>query len=224
MAYRSIIKLDTLTEISSESILANPSGSTGQVTEVGLGLYLEFDGSNNLAVNIPTFSGAGTTGLVPDPVTSTGLFLSDNGTYLAAQTPLSFLDEGSLIAGPNVVSQIDFVGATVTASESTGTLTVTVDSENRFTDQRTVTASTDSVLTTDFIVLLDTSSNNIDLTLPASPSVGDRYIIKKSALANDANVIPNGTDNLENVNASYMLCDLDSITVVYTGSSGWYII
>lgn len=91
-----------------------------------------------------------------------------------------------------------------------------------------VTASqttTYQVLVTDYIIQADSTSAGFTITLPASPTTGDTYIIKDIggvAVTNNITISGNG-NNIDTTSTYTMNINNQSITVVY-GSSKWLII
>lgn len=83
-----------------------------------------------------------------------------------------------------------------------------------------------SISSSDCVIFANATSGNVTITLPAASTVsGYQFVIKRiDASTNTCSVAPNGTDDIDGVNASVTLnIQYTSITVVSNGSA-WYII
>lgn len=76
------------------------------------------------------------------------------------------------------------------------------------------------------IIFADSSSNDVTVTLPAISTVtaGRTYTIKKISTSNNVYVAPNGTDEIDDVNAAITVGNYSSIVLVAGANNSWYIV
>jgi hypothetical protein len=97
-----------------------------------------------------------------------------------------------------------------------------------YTATRTATTTDYTVLSTDDIVGCDTSSNTIEITLPAASSIGagKRYSIKDeggNAGLNNITVTPDGSDTIDGDASKTIDSAYTSMTIYCNGSNGWFV-
>lgn len=147
-----------------------------------------------------------------------GELLKRVGTGIVSVADVSIVtvqDEG--VTQSSTVNTFNFVGSLVTASGGGGTATVTISlgaalgGSGGIVARRTVTGPTTvSVASTDHLILVDTTSGAVTLTLP-DPATTDRiYEIKDIAGTFGTNVCTlarntPGTDQIEGLTADYLL-------------------
>jgi hypothetical protein len=91
------------------------------------------------------------------------------------------------------------------------------------TDVQTVTASSDTLGSTDHVVLCDCTSNAITINLPAAQS-GRQYHIKKiDSSSNTVTIDGNGAETIDGALTQVISAQYESITIVCDGSN-WHII
>ena len=91
--------------------------------------------------------------------------------------------------------------------------------------QKVTTFTADTTLAYNAVALIDTSSNDVDLTLPTAAGItGRSYTIKAIDLTNIATVTPNGSETIDGVSGVYTFASLnDSITILSDGTN-WLVI
>lgn len=87
---------------------------------------------------------------------------------------------------------------------------------------RTETAGPYTIVATDFLVIGDTTGGDFTVNLPATPTTGDTYAIKKSVAANTLTFSGNGK-NIDGAASLAITTQYTSITVIYNGTE-WSII
>ena len=94
-----------------------------------------------------------------------------------------------------------------------------------FADVETITAASDSLVTTDHTVLCDCTSNSIALAIPASSvQQGNNYVIKKiDSTANTVTITPDSPATIDGAASQTLNFQHQSITLVSDGSN-WFIV
>jgi hypothetical protein len=90
------------------------------------------------------------------------------------------------------------------------------------TDMKTKTADY-QLVTSDRTILVDTSSNAVTITLPASPSKGEIYTVKCIDATNTCTVARNG-NNIDGAAADITLLVTESATFQFDSTYGWAIL
>lgn len=97
-----------------------------------------------------------------------------------------------------------------------------------FNNIKTVSESSYTVTKSDYIILLDTSSNSITASLLSieSSKKGTELIFKDidSASVNGIKLLPSGSDLIDKGVSLAISVDLESVKLVSDGISNWYII
>ena len=94
-----------------------------------------------------------------------------------------------------------------------------------FTSVETITAASDSLVTTDHTLLCDCTSNNIALAIPASSvQEGNNYVIKKiDSTSNTVTITPDSPATIDGAASQTLNFQHQSITLVSDGSN-WFIV
>lgn len=82
------------------------------------------------------------------------------------------------------------------------------------------------VLVTDFIIPLNSTGGVFNVTLPASPSVGDTYWLKDvggAAFTNNITVLPNSGNTIDGASSYLLQNNREAITVICTANTVWSI-
>jgi hypothetical protein len=88
----------------------------------------------------------------------------------------------------------------------------------------TTSSASYSVLSTDYTILADATSNAVDVALPAVASSAGRILnVKKIAGSNDVTINPNGAELIDGLATATVSVLLDSLMFQCNGSA-WYII
>jgi len=87
---------------------------------------------------------------------------------------------------------------------------------------RTETSGPYTIVATDFLVIGDTTGGSFTVNLPASPTTGDMYAVKKSVAANTLTFSGNGK-NIDGAASIAIATQYTSYTVIYNGTE-WSII
>ncbi len=125
------------------------------------------------------------------------------------------------LTGNNYIKALQ-IGGTATAGMGTGTLSVAglCTLTGVVLAKRTLTAN-DTVLTSDYTLLIDTASTDVTASLPASPTTGQIFNLKCIDAANIATVSGNGK-TIDGA-ASMTLALYENVTVQYDGTEWWII-
>lgn len=148
--------------------------------------------------------------------TGTGTITNNYGAYF----------EGKVgVANTNPTYTLDVTGDFRATSNAVigGTLTVTGGITGGMV--RTIAAKTSdyTILTTDYTILLDGTSNTVTATLPASPVEGQMYNIKCIDSTYTVTVARNG-NNIDGDAADFTLIEDEVITVQADSNGDWWII
>ena len=94
------------------------------------------------------------------------------------------------------------------------------------TSVQTITAASDSLVTTDHTALCDCTSNNIAIAIPASSTATDsnRYEIKKiDSTANTVTITPDSPATIDGAASLTLTAQYETVTIVSDGTN-WHII
>lgn len=90
---------------------------------------------------------------------------------------------------------------------------------------QTISASTTTLDETYSVILADTSSNSVELDLPAAAnSTGIQYTIKKISASNNLVIDPNGSENIEGGSTSITISTNNVAVTIACNGTAWYII
>jgi len=79
-----------------------------------------------------------------------------------------------------------------------------------------------TILNTDFVIVVDTSSNTVTVTLPSSPTSGQAYKIKDAGNGYTNNITISGNgNNIDNGTTAIINTDYGALELVYDGTQ-WY--
>ena len=132
------------------------------------------------------------------------------------------------ISASNVVTYLNFLPSQDNAknlgSDATRFARAYVNS-GTFTRVETITAASDSLVTTDHTLLCDCTSNNIALAIPASSvQEGNNYVIKKiDSTSNTVTITPDSPATIDGAASQTLNFQHQSITLVSDGSN-WFIV
>lgn len=87
---------------------------------------------------------------------------------------------------------------------------------------RTETTGPYTIVATDFLVIGDTTGGSFTINLPATPTAGDMYSVKKSVAANTLTFSGNGK-NIDGAASVGLTTQYDTRTVIYNGTE-WSVI
>jgi hypothetical protein len=149
-----------------------------------------------------------------------------NGNMIEEAIPqkaIQFQDEGSNLGTSGTVTEIDFVGAGVTASRATNKVTVTIGGGVGSGITRTVVVtsgatSMGSAASTDYVYFVAGAHT---MSLPAAAGNTNRYTVKNNHTA-DITIDTAGAENIEGA-ASIVISPEDSVDIVSDGTNWWVI-
>lgn len=84
-----------------------------------------------------------------------------------------------------------------------------------------VTSSPYTILSTDFVIFVDTDGGAITVNLPAGSEGYNYRIINCGSSGNDVTVTPDGIELLDGVNSSKTLSDGSIVDLIYNATEGW---
>ncbi len=103
------------------------------------------------------------------------------------------------------------------------TLAGEIDTKGPLLKETTVVITTPyTPLSTDQEILVNTDSEDIDITLPPGVDGTNYRIINTGSSGNVVNIIPALTDKLIGVNAADYLADTEALIITFEETEGWW--
>ena len=148
--------------------------------------------------------------------------LTAGQTYAAGIDNSVSGDPYIFVANPGALGKLE-VGTTVYTITLTPDWTFNVEAkfDSGIQFQITTTTSNITVGRTNFIVFADSTAGNLTITLPASHTDGDTYIIKNTGSGGNIVTVARNGSNIEGAAADRTLNDLDSDTFTSDGTDWW---
>ena len=195
-------------------------------------LWLKLDATNQIFVAPNNFSlQANTTTFITG-----GVAITDGATNPAAAGDLRLVNTGTITArdagdaADILIAELDAsdnvnLSNTLTLQTSDATTIFYGGKVNNITLTSSASYTVDSGAVSDYIILVDASSNAVSINLPAH--VDGRTLIIKDALgwavANNITLVRNGASgNIENVAADYVIQSAYQAITIVSYNSNWY--
>lgn len=156
------------------------------------------------------------------------------GTYVYHQTASepAFTVRGAAAQAANLQEWETYTSTVVASIDSSGQLfcngvKFALDNSiqlKAYTENYRNLSSSDNLLSTDDVIFVDTSSSNINLTLPSALNLGGKKIVVKRKTGNNNLIIlPSGSQTIDGSSSFTVNFNNQAITLI-SDNSNWYII
>ncbi len=212
-------------EISNYSTLRSTANLAGEFIDTMI--HLNIQGATVSSGQLNTHYGLYMANIANGGVRNRGIFLNGDGvgsevTFGAATGG----DAQMYYDGTDMIIDPDTTGSGKVLIGTTGDNSLECNNletnGGRLVNVTRVTATPYTVLATDHEIFVDTDSADVVVNLPAGVAKTTYRIINVGSSSNQAQVTPNGAENLLGANSAFSLNDGESLIITYEATEGWY--